>query len=417
MFAIKLLFIYNQIMSYYLKNPGNRIVAVETVEEYNNWLSTPGFVAATPDEIKIHVETSHRRIRKIKEEAEELASPSVYLATVSQGGKDGYATASAKIIEHLRYLGINIELRNKKQKVGILFHAPYSILRMENQFRIIYTMFESTKLPDDWRDYLQAADLIIVPSKFCQQVFKEFGFDAEVVPLGYDQNIYNYFDRPIPVETNQDFVFLHYNAFNIRKGFVELWEAFNKAFRKDEPVKLLLKTTLKQIPLPITKSQYPNVIIEQGMFEEGDMINLMRKSHCFVYPARGEGFGLTPLETMATGLPVILPNATGMTEYFNADCMYEAKVREWGPAVYKRYRNMDVGKMAYCDVNDLAQKMRWVYEHQKEAKEKGRQAAEYVKQWNYTKTAEKLKTIIDKYMQMPVEDRPIRNILTLEEVK
>lgn len=404
-------------MSYYLWNPGRRMIAVETPDEYQRWSKEPGFVVPTPDEIQKHVRAQEDKWNELRRQGQELTSPSVYLATVSQGGKDGYAIASEKMIRELRNLDVNIKLHNDRQKVGILFHNPYSILRMENQFRILFTMFESTKLPPDWRDYLEAADLILVPSKWCQQIFKDYGFDARVIPLGFDPTIYSYIDRPIPRDENKDFVFVHYNAFNLRKGFMELWEAFNRTFRKDEPVKLLLKTTLKQIPLPITPSQYPNVIIEQGPFEDWEMAKLLGRSHCFVYPGRGEGFGLTPLEAMATGCPAILPNATGMTEYFNSEYMYEVKVKEWVPATYKRYKDVDVGKMALSDVEDLGRQMRWVYEHQEEAKEKGRRAAEYVKQWTWSATARMLKEVIDQYQEMPTENRPIRNILTLEEVR
>ena len=405
-------------MSFYLKNPGGRMIAVESEEEYQRWAKTDGFMVPLPHEIQAHIELETERIVKLQQKPTELEGDSVYLSTVSQGGKDGYGVASSKLISNLRELGMNVELHNKGQKVGILFHNPYSILRMENQFRILFTMFESDKLPDDWRDYLEAADEIIVPSKWCQSIFEKFGFDnTKVIPLGFDERMYSYHDRLLPGLNNKDFVFVHYNAFNLRKGFMELWEAFNKTFRKDEPVKLLLKTTTKQIPFPITPKEYPNVIIEQGNFEDFEMVQLLQRSHCFVYPARGEGFGLTPLEAMATGLPAIIPNATGMTEYFNADCMYEVKIKEWVPATYTRYKGMDVGKMAQCDIEDLGRQMRWVYEHQEEAKEKGRQAAEYVKQYTWRKTAEKLSEEILRLQDMPTEDRPIRNILTLEEVK
>lgn len=404
-------------MSYYVRNPAGRIVAVETPQEFERWSQTAGFSVPLPNEVQAHIQSRIQQIEARKQEQQELDTESVYMATVSQGGKDGYGIASAKIIEELRRLNVNVQLHNRRQKVGILFHHPYSILRMENQFRILFTMFESDKLPADWRDYLEAADLIIVPSQWCADIFKKYGFDTTVIPLGFDEKIYHYHDRIIPKYKNKDFTFIHYNGFNLRKGFMELWEAFNKTFRKDEPVKLIIKTTVKYLPMPITPREYPNVIIEQGAYDDFEMMQLLQRGNCFVYPARGEGFGLTPLEAMATGLPAILPNATGMTEYFKHDCMYEVKVKEWVPATYSRYKGVDVGKMAKCDVDDLGRQMRWVYEHQEEAKEKGREAAEYVKRYTWSNTARLLQQEIVRLQQMPTENRPIRNILTLEEVR
>jgi glycosyltransferase involved in cell wall biosynthesis len=211
--------------------------------------------------------------------------------------------------------------------------------------------------------------------------------------------------------------FLHYNAFNIRKGFLEVFKAFNKAFAHDEPVKLIFKTTIEHQTLPIIKSEYPNIEIIRGKFSDADLVNLLHTADCFVYPSRGEGFGMTPLEAMATGIPAIVPNAHGITEYFNPDFMYEAKVAETCPGIYSRYKNQDVGNMVVCDIDQLAQQMRYIYEHQEEAREKGRKAAEYVKQWTFAKTGELLKQYIDQAEKLDLSKRPIKNILKLEGVR
>jgi glycosyltransferase involved in cell wall biosynthesis len=278
-------------------------------------------------------------------------------------------------------------------------------------------MFESDKIPDDWVDYCKAADLVLVPSKWCQQVFKKSGINTQVLPLGYNDQVFLYKERIIKRDYRQDFVFLHYNAFNLRKGFPEVFKAFVKAFRQDEPVKMIFKTTLQQMPIPITKKQYPNIEVVLGAVGESEIANFCNNADCFVFPSRGEGFGITPLEAMATGMPAIVPNAHGISEYFNPEYMYEVKVKETCPGLYSRYKGQDVGHMVICDVDDLAQKMRWVYEHQQEAAMMGKKASEYVKQWTIRKTAEGLKSIIDKVQKLPLNDKPINNALELEVVK
>lgn len=410
---------YDIRMTFHLVNPGGRIIAVDEEAQYKELLKQ-GFRPATPQEEKQFVESRRALIIEMKrgQELSEIgdSSEGIYFSTVSQSGSDGYSVSSQAIMKELQNIGVKVSPYNKGQKVGILYHNPYSILQMENNFRILYTMFESDKLPDDWKEYLEAADLILVPSKWCQKVFQSFGFDTKVLPLGYDDKIYKYIERKKEERVGRPFTFLHYNAYNMRKGFMEVFNAFNKAFKPDENVKLLLKTTLKQLPFPIIESEYPNIEVVQGAFDDNEMNKLMEASDCFVFPSRGEGFGITPLETMATGMPAIIPNAHGMSEYFDDSCMYEVKVKEMCPAVYTRYKGKDVGKMVLCDEDDLARQMRYVYEHQDEALEKGKIASKYVKQWTFEKTALLLKDIIVTNINNPVQEKHIKNSLPLTEV-
>lgn len=401
-----------------LVNPYGRFVVLDDEKEVEHWLGQSGFRLATKKEATEYLNKRAGIAEQVKDQRPEAKSgKDVFLATVSQGGKDGYGIASMRLIDELRRLGINVQTHYNNQKVAILFHNPYSIDNIESPYRIIYTMFESDKIPSDWPEYLNAADEVIVPSKWCADVFKKSGVNAKVVPLGYDDNIFKFKERENKAEEHKPFTFLHYNAFNLRKGFVELFKAFVKEFDPSEPVRMIFKTTLDHLPLPITKEKYPNIEIITGKTSEEELANICKRADAFVFPSRGEGFGMTPLEAMATGLPTIVPNAHGITEYFNTDYMYEVKVKEMTPATYSRYKNQDVGKMVLCDVNDLAAKMRYIYEHQKEAMEKGRRAAEYVKTWTYKKTAEQLRDIIETALAKNIKDeQPLRNILRLEQI-
>lgn len=419
----------------WVKNPFGRLVDVSDEKpiddktglpstklnsDYENWLLTPGFSIPTQQEIQEHIAKEKAKVeemkRKEQQNKEDYNKPGVYFVSVSQGGKDGYGVASGQIYNKLKERGVNISFGNDGQKVALLFHAPYSLSRLESPIRILYTMFESDKIPDDWKDYLESADKILVPSKWCQEVFQKAGFPTTVVPLGYDDTVYKPITRLNKRNERKPFTFLHYNAFNIRKGFPEVFKAFVQEFKPDEPVKLILKTTLDYMPIPISPSVYPNIEVITGSLPESEMKTIMERSDAFVFPSRGEGFGMTPLEAMATGLPTIVPNAHGISEYFNEDFMYEVKVKEQCPALYTRYKGQDVGKMVICDVDDLARQMRYIYEHEDEARAKGMAASGYIKQWTFDKTADKLKVIIDEMLAKPETERPLKNILPLQEL-
>lgn len=398
----------------YLINPHGRMVACDDPKMIEELL-TKGFKRPSPAQEQAHIKERYAILEQQKITGNN--DKSIYFSTVSQGGKDGYSIASGAIIKELKKLGVDISTYNKNQPIAVLFHNPYSILRIESAYRIIYTMFESSRIPDNWKDYLEAADMVIVPSKWCASVFKNAGIDAKVVPLGYDDTVYEYKERPNRAQNHEPFTFIHYNAFNLRKGFTEVFRAFVEEFKHLEPVRMIFKTTLDTLPLPISKEKYPNIEIVQGKTEDSKILELLYKSDCFVFPSRGEGFGMTPLEAMATGIPAIVPNAHGITEYFNPEYMYEVRVKETCPGIYSSYKGQNVGTMIVCDVEDLRRKMRYVYEHQDEAKIKGMKAAEYVKQWTFKKTAQNLKDIFSLIQSRPGTLKPIKNILPLTLVK
>ena len=396
-------------------NPAGRFVILDDQKQVDYWLEQTGFRKATKEE-----ETDFLKKRTSsfmqKQTAEDLTK-GIYLSTVSVGGKDGYGIAAEMLIKELGELGIPVLRYYNNQKVAILFHNPYGITHVESPYRIIYTMFESTKIPDDWIDYLKAANEVWLPSKWCASVFEKAGIKTKVVPLGYDDRTYTYFERHNKRKAREDFVFLHYNAFIARKGFLEVFNAFKQEFKKDEPVKMIFKTTLHNAPLPIPHSQYPNIDVIFDKMSEKQLLELIHQADCFVFPSRGEGFGITPLECMATGCPAIVPNAHGISEYFNKDYMYEVEIEGMCPALYSRYKEQNVGEMYICSVADLRKKMRYAYEHQDENLDLGRRASEYVKQWTFRNTAKLVKVEYENILSKPLPAQHITNVLPLEMVK
>lgn len=312
--------------------------------------------------------------------------------TVNYDKPDGFGTSSRDIGAAL--IREHIDWDEQPADIALIYHHPEAILRARAKYKILYTMFESTKPPASWKQYIDMADLVLVPSQFCKRAFDEaYGIDSQVVPLGYKTNVFTYQKRPID---RQPFTFLMYDC-NIRKGFVEAWEAFRLEFKETEQVRMIFKTAKPQVVFPPI---WPNMEVIRDEYSPLELVGLLQQSDCFVFPSRGEGFGHTPLEAMGTGLPVITVNAHAIADYFNPSCMLGV---EWNPinAEYDYLSDPDLGNFVRADIDSLRQAMRYAFEHRAEMQAMGFLAESYATKWSWEWTDAKLSEIINQFKNKP----------------
>lgn len=289
--------------------------------------------------------------------------------------------------------------------------------------RALYTMWESTEVPSgerDWAPHLERADLIIVPAEFSRRVFLDAAprANVKVVPLGLDAASW-------PVQKRErragaPYVFLMVGDLSSRKGWRLAYMAFMKAFGDDPNVHLVLKTrgsselamwhwTDRWVPAynddgtPIfngsgrqamVRNREPvryyahngdwsmpmrgdaNVRILRGEWSKRNLMKLYRAADCFVWPSLGEGWGYPPREAAATGLPVITCAHTGMDDA--GEWAYTIPYEEDRVPALFRHWGGQCGYFPLPDVDALAERMRWVYEHREAAAHFGALASRVV---------------------------------------
>lgn len=265
----------------------------------------------------------------------------------------------------------------KKEKVGIIKTTPELFYKCTNEFRIGYTMVENTRIGEKWRDWCNQMNMIMVPSEYLIDVFKESGVKKPVISVrqGMDSKKFPYIQRRL----QRKFIFGTVGYQDDRKNWKDLVTAFCSEFNMNEPVELWIKNT--NAYWNHTKFSDERIKIINRMYSFDEVQKLYAYFDCFVFPSHAEGSGLPPREAMATGLPVILTNWSGLTEIADESISYPLT-----PVAidYPDVRGVEQpGFQARIDVTELMYWMRYVYEHPEEAIEKGRKASAFVHE-NYS---------------------------------
>lgn len=286
--------------------------------------------------------------------------------------------------------------------------------------KISFTVWESTRLPDDWMIPLAMADEVWTPSEWGAQVLRDNGVAparVHVVPEGVDDLLFQPHGERLPLLDGVDgFRFLHVGKAEPRKGTVELLEAFDRAFGRDEPVVLVLACHNRMIPgfdtvrflenLALRRRRW--VVPVQPLPRRRDIAALYRSCDAFVAPSRAEGWGLPPLEAMASGLPTALTHFAGHTAFATDDNSYPvpftlAPVSPEALPYFMR-GDGDYGEWAEPDIDGLAEVMRaMVRQRDVQHARAQRQAAAIGQRWSWTAAALRACDRIERLLARPQE--------------
>lgn len=239
--------------------------------------------------------------------------------------------------------------------------------------RIGWPIFELDKFTELELHHLESLDKIFVCSEWAKKVCLDNGLESvHVVPLGVDRTIY-YPDEDArkrrPWWTAKKTVFLNVGKWEKRKGHEELLEAFNKAFTPEDNVELWMlndnpfigieneRWKLKYLSTPMgQKIKHKTRIESQDLMRE-----LYNHVDFGVFPAHAEGWNLEPLELMACGVPSIVTNYSGHSEYCDEKNALLIEPNGSEPANDGKWFH---GQGSWCtfSVDDLVKQMRTAHE-------------------------------------------------------
>lgn len=386
-------------MKYYLKNPQGKIEEKNINAEQYWELIRKGYKRLSGAErVEIARQTNVKKVDR-KKRAKELGLLDVHFISSNAFAYDGYSASALLLKKDIEKYGIFLNDDYEGQEICLNYHLPNTLQYSQSPKNIIFSMFETTKYPEFWGEWWKVADKCIVPSKFCADVLEaQFGVHGEVVPLGYEPEKFYFLERERSDQS--PFTFLHFDAFKWRKGWDIVLNAFDQEFGEDEDVRLIFKTTVGKT---MNMAEYPRVEVIKAIYSLDDLRELMQRSDCFVFPSRGEGFGLTPLECMATGMPIIIPDHTGMSEYFDESLMQKLDWKYIVPQYdNKEFAGMDLGLQFQPTIESVRKAMRAEYEIFKQGaamrKVRARNLARHAERWQAEFTAKGVAKVIKSLM-------------------
>lgn len=251
-----------------------------------------------------------------------------------------------------------------------------------------HTMFEARPLPPDWVPTLNRCAALWVPAAWNAKVLRESGVTRPIFVSGYGVDPAEFPPLAHPVEDDTaPYTFLWAGTsfgdgqhIGDRKGGDLVLKAFRALNLPNS--RLILKVGGGSLVRRINGDDRVQLIAQStGVREYAALLAL---ADCFVYPSHGEGFGLQPLEALALGLPVIAPAYSGLSEFIREDVALVLPTHgEETATLYRRIYEHEC-TWATLSVDDIADRMRWCYEHRTAAAAIGRRAAEYVaRDWTW----------------------------------
>lgn len=242
--------------------------------------------------------------------------------------------------------------------------------------------YETSILPEMWRDCIKHIDYALPSSNFSKKVFVDSGWPEDkciVVPHGI--NLSDFKDKSkVALTNNKKFRFLNVSIPHYRKNLDRLVDAYYSAFTDKDDVCLVLKTSLKKPKnyfecnveklLMIVQKKYrkrrdlPLIEIVQKRYDS--MTPLYNSCDALVSASSSEGFGLPLLEGLAAGMVVVAPRFSGQLDFLSDrnSILYDYSIVK-AEKRYQYWRPSPGATTSLPDIDALAESMIYAYKNYK----------------------------------------------------
>ena len=212
------------------------------------------------------------------------------------------------------------------------FYPLSGLRRRPGVARVAVWYWELETAPAAWKVHARYLDEIWAPTRFIAKALEPVLPKAVIwMPPGLALPDFAPRPREAFKLSADEFVFL--NMFDMtsgaqRKNPLGAIEAFRQAFRPEEPVRLVLKTSrgsynrARWTELQHAARAAGRVTLLDTILSRSDTLALMSAADAYVSLHRAEGFGLTLAEAMLLGKPVVATGYSGNMDFMTAENSY-----------------------------------------------------------------------------------------------
>jgi glycosyltransferase involved in cell wall biosynthesis len=285
---------------------------------------------------------------------------------------------------------VNIFHINPNESLQIMRKIPLNYLF--NRLNICIPFWELPVLPKSWIGTLNAMDLILAPTQFILQAIKNALPDAPCIHYPQAAILPEKIkaDRSRFDLSEHDTVFI--TSFDVlsdlsRKNPWATIEAFKLAFPEPNNQTLVLKVNTNKVSRKAHHQElknitalanHPKIFFINKYLSYQDTLSLYASSDVMVSLHRSEGLGLTLMEAMSLGKPVITTNWSGNTDFTNSNnsCLVDYRLV---PSIgthpeYKKEMLVAKSHWAEPNINTAIKYMRLLHENRHERTKIGDQA-------------------------------------------
>jgi glycosyltransferase involved in cell wall biosynthesis len=216
----------------------------------------------------------------------------------------------------------------------LALHAGYlGLLRSSYDGIVAIDVCDSDRMSDYAVELLNQADVAVVPSNYCVEVYRSSGVRVQVyrVPHGVDPEWYttsNLWDIAPAKSINPSLLEVYLYKLRrgkklllfwlwhspTRKGWPEAREVYSRLAKERKDVVLVLKTFTPNTP-EFFEVMHLGAIQVYGWLSEHEKMALYDLADVTLVFSRGGGFEMVALESLARGVPVVTPSTGSWTDY------------------------------------------------------------------------------------------------------